>query len=69
MLRHKYHQKLTSYEAFVRADQAERPPQVFSTVRLRHVLMGIGTDKHAVRINEESAGWLKPVTVPEQVCT
>jgi len=97
MLRQKYHQKLTGYEVFVEADQAERPPQVFTTIQVRHVLTGIGIDKQAVEqaiqlseekycsvgamlkanakvettyeINEESAGWLKPGTVPERVCT
>ncbi len=97
MLRQKYHQKLTGYEVFVEADQAERPPQVFTTIRVRHVLTGIGIEKQGVEqaiqlseekycsvgamlkanakvettyeINEESAGWLKPGTVPERVCT
>ena len=48
MLRQKYHQKLTGYEVLVEADQAERPPQVFATIRVRHVLTGIGIDKTAV---------------------
>lgn len=48
MLRQKHHQKLTGYEVFVEADQAERPPQVFTTIRLRHVLTGIGIEKSAV---------------------
>jgi hypothetical protein len=48
MVRQKHHQKLTGYEVFVEADQAERPPQVFTTIRLRHVLTGIGIEKQAV---------------------
>jgi len=48
MLRQKHHQKLTGYEVFVEADQAERPPQVFTTIRLRHVLTGNGIERHAV---------------------
>lgn len=48
MLRQKHHQKLTGYEVLVEADQAERPPQVFTTIRLRHVLTGIGIEKSAV---------------------
>ncbi|HEX8712764.1 MAG TPA: OsmC family protein [Terracidiphilus sp.] len=48
MLRQKHHQKLTGYEVLVEADQAERPPQVFHTIRLRHVLTGIGIEKSAV---------------------
>jgi len=48
MLRQKHHQKLTGYEVFVEADQADRPPQVFTTIRLRHVLRGIGIEKQAV---------------------
>jgi putative redox protein len=48
MLRQKHHQKLTGYEVHVEADQAERPPQVFTAIRLRHVLTGIGIEKTAV---------------------
>jgi putative redox protein len=48
MLRQKHHQKLTGYEVHVEADQAERPPQVFTAIRLRHVLTGFGIDKTAV---------------------
>src|SRR5579864_742222 len=48
MLRQKHHQKLTGYEVHVEADQVERPPQVFTTIRLRHVLTGIGIEKMAV---------------------
>jgi putative redox protein len=57
MLRQKYHQKLTSYEVFVEADQAERPPQVFTAIRVRHVLTGVGLDKtaieQAIQLSEE----------------
>ena len=57
MLRQKHHQKLTGYEVHVEADQAERPPQVFTAVRLRHVLSGIAIDKtaveEAIRLSEE----------------
>jgi putative redox protein len=57
MLRQKYHQKLTGYEVFVEADQAERPPQVFTTIRVRHVLTGIGIEKQgveqAIQLSEE----------------
>lgn len=48
ILRQKHHQKLTGYEVHVEADQAERPPQVFTAIRLRHVLTGIGIEKMAV---------------------
>ncbi len=48
MLRQKHHQKLTGYEVFVEADQAERPPQVFTKIRLRHLLTGVGIEKSAV---------------------
>lgn len=48
ILQQKHHQKLTGYEVFVEADQAERPPQVFTTIRVRHVLTGIGVEKEAV---------------------
>lgn len=48
MLRQKHHQKVTGYEVLVEADQAERPPQVFTTVRIRHVVTGIGVDDQAL---------------------
>jgi putative redox protein len=48
MLRQKHHQKVTGYEVRVEADQAERPPQVFTAIRVRHVLTGIGIEKTAV---------------------
>ena len=48
MLRQKHHQRLTGYEVHVEADQAERPPQVFTAIRLRHVLTGIAIEKAAV---------------------
>src|SRR6516164_7548648 len=57
MLRQKHHQKLTSYEVLVEADQAERPPQILTAIRLRHVLTGIGIEKtaveQAVQLSEE----------------
>jgi len=48
MLRQKHRQKLTGYEVHVEADQADRPPQVFTAIRIKHVLTGIGIDKAAV---------------------
>jgi len=48
MLRQKHHQKVTGYEVLVEAEQAERPPQVFTTIRVRHVVKGIGVDPKAV---------------------
>jgi len=48
ILRQKHRQKLTGYEVHVEADQAERPPQVFTAIRIKHVLTGIGIDKAAV---------------------
>ncbi len=49
MLRQKHHQKVTAYEVHVEADQADRPPQVFTAIRLRHVLTGFGIDETAVQ--------------------
>ncbi len=48
MLRQKSHQKLTGYEVLVEADQTQRPPQVFTAIRVRHVLTGFAIDKAAV---------------------
>ena len=57
VLRQKYHQKVTGYQVRVQADQAERPPQVFTTVRIHHVVTGFGIDEaalvEAIRLSEE----------------
>src|SRR5690348_17993417 len=44
ILRQKYHQKVTGYEVRVEADQAERPPQVFTAVRIHQ-------DRKSTRLN------------------
>jgi putative redox protein len=48
ILRQKYRQKVTGYEVRVEADQAERPPQVFTSVRIHHVVMGFEIDPRAI---------------------
>lgn len=57
VLRQKYHQKVTGYEVRVEADQAERPPQVFTAVRIHHVVTGFEIDpasiQEAIRLSEE----------------
>jgi putative redox protein len=57
ILRQKYHQKVTGYSVKVEADQAERPPQVFTSVRIHHVLTGLEIDvaavEQAIRLSEE----------------
>ena len=57
VLRQKYHQKITGYEVRVEADQAERPPQVFTAVRIHHVVTGVSVDatalEEAIRLSEE----------------
>jgi putative redox protein len=57
ILRQKYHQRVTSYEVRVEADQAERPPQVFTAVRVVHVVKGYEIDatavEEAIRLSEE----------------
>lgn len=57
VLRQKYHQKVTGYEVRVETDQAERPPQVFTAVRIHHVLTGFTIDpaavEEAIRLSEE----------------
>src|ERR1035441_3198041 len=56
-LRQKFHQKVTGYEVRVEADQAERPPQVFTSVRIFHVVTGYEIDpaavEAAIRLSEE----------------
>jgi putative redox protein len=57
ILRQKHHQKVTRYEVRVEADQAERPPQVFTAVRIHHVVTGFGIDpaavEQAIHLSEE----------------
>jgi putative redox protein len=57
ILRQKYHQKITGYEVRMEADQAERAPQVFTAVRIHHVVTGIDVDpaalEEAIRLSEE----------------
>lgn len=57
ILRQKYHQKVTGYEVRVEADQAERPPQVFTNVRTHHIVTGHEIDpaavEQAIRLSEE----------------
>jgi len=48
VLRQKYHQKITGYEVRVEADQAERPPQVFTAVLIHHVVTGYEIDVAAL---------------------
>lgn len=49
VLRQKYHQKITGYQVRVEAEQAERPPQVFTAVRIHHVVTGLEIDQAAVQ--------------------
>ena len=57
ILRQKYRQKVTGYEVRVEADQAERPPQVFTAVRIHHVVRGFDIDasaiEQAIHLSEE----------------
>jgi putative redox protein len=57
ILRQKYHQKVTGYQVRVEAHQVERPPQVFTTVRIHLVVTGIEIDEtalvEAIRLSEE----------------
>jgi putative redox protein len=57
VLRQKFRQKVTGYEVRVEAEQAERPPQVFTSVRIHHVVTGHEIDpaaiEEAIRLSEE----------------
>ncbi len=57
ILRQKYHQKVTGYDVKVEADQAERPPLVFTAVRIHHIVKGFDIDgaaiEEAIRLSEE----------------
>lgn len=48
-LRLKRHQEVASYEVRIEADQAETDPQVFTAVRLHHIVGGREIDPEAVR--------------------
>lgn len=71
ILRQKYRQKVTGYEVRVEADQAERPPQVFTAIRIHHVVSGFDIDpsaiEQAIRLSEEkycSVGAMVQKTAP-----
>lgn len=57
VLRQKYHQRVTGYSVKVEADQAERPPQVFTAIRIHHIVTGVAVDpaalQEAIRLSEE----------------
>jgi putative redox protein len=57
VLRQKYNQKVAGYEVQVEADQAGRPPQVFTAVRIHHVVTGYEIDpaaiEEAIRLSDE----------------
>ena len=57
ILRQKYHQKVTGYQVRVEAEQAERPPQVFTAVRIHHAVTGFeiadSALQEAIRLSEE----------------
>lgn len=57
VLRQKYHQQLTGYEVRVEADQAKRPPQVFTEIRIHHLVKGFEIEakaiEEAIRLSEE----------------
>ena len=44
----KKRQHITAYEVHVEADQTSDPPQVFTKVRIRHILTGVDVDRDAV---------------------
>lgn len=44
----KKRQSVTAYDVHVEADQASEFPQVFTKVRIRHILTGVDVDREAV---------------------
>jgi putative redox protein len=44
----KKRQHITAYEVHVAADQSPDPPQVFTKVRIRHILTGVDVNREAV---------------------
>jgi putative redox protein len=57
ILRQKYRQKVSGYEVRVQADEAERPPRVFTSIRIHHEITGCSVDpaavEEAIRLSEE----------------
>ncbi len=53
----KKRQQVTAYEVRVEADQVTAPPQVFTDVRIHHLVTGVGVSRDAVadaiRLSEE----------------
>ncbi len=53
----KKRQQVTGYEVTIEADQAPGPPQVFTHVRIHHIVTGIdispATVEEAIRLSEE----------------
>jgi putative redox protein len=49
ILRGKRHQHVTGYQVRVEADQAATPPQVFTNLRIHHVVTGEDIEDEAVR--------------------
>lgn len=53
----KKRQQVTGYEVRVEADQVSTPPQVFTEIRVRHLVTGVGVARAAVqdaiRLSEE----------------
>ena len=47
-LRYKRHQNVAGYEVRVEAEQAEKAPQVFTSVRIHHLVTGAEIDPSAV---------------------
>ena len=73
VLRQKYHQRVTGYQVRVEAEQAERPPQVFTALRIHHLVTGFSVDEHAlqeaIKLSEEkycSVGAMLQKTAPLQ---
>jgi putative redox protein len=44
----KKRQSVTAYEVHVEADQVSDPPQVFTKVRIRHIITGVNVHREAV---------------------
>ncbi len=53
----KKRQQITAYEVRIEAEQAPSPPQVFTQVRIHHVITGVNLDpaavEDAIRLSEE----------------
>ena len=54
ILRNKKHKQVTGYEVSVEAEQRQLPPQVFTTIKVHHSVIGKDVDLSRLRMRSKS---------------